>query len=152
MNAKVSDFGLSKHITRFEVTHVTTVVKGTAGYLDPEYYSTQQLTEKSDVYSLGIVLFEIICGREPLSQNCPPDEFNLVFWAKPLLESHSYHSVVDKVIENKYNLKSMEIVSQLAIRCTDRKGSRRPTMGEILRDLLSALSFTEEKLGDMSSV
>ncbi|KAG5252191.1 LRR receptor serine/threonine-protein kinase [Salix suchowensis] len=80
MNAKVCDFGLSKQVMQADATHVTTVVKGTAGYLDPEYYSTQQLTEKSDVYSFGVVLLELICGREPLRRSGTPDSFNLVLW------------------------------------------------------------------------
>ncbi|KAK1257893.1 putative LRR receptor-like serine/threonine-protein kinase [Acorus gramineus] len=80
MKAKVSDFGLSKQLPQADITHVTTAVKGTAGYLDPEYYYTQQLNEKSDVYSFGVVLLELICGREPLCHAGTPDSYNLVLW------------------------------------------------------------------------
>lgn len=107
LNAKICDFGLSKQVTQADASHVTTMVKGTAGYLDPEYvsffgqnpyqsgvyntinvtflnlrryYTTQQLTEKSDVYSFGVVLLELICGRAPLRRTGSPDSFNLVLW------------------------------------------------------------------------
>ncbi|CAM6004209.1 unnamed protein product [Sphagnum balticum] len=63
----MADFGLSKLTTVEGASHVSTIVKGTAGYLDPEYYMSQQLTEKSDVFSFGIVLLEIICGRQPIN-------------------------------------------------------------------------------------
>lgn len=142
MNAKVCDFGLSKQIVQADATHVTTVVKGTAGYLDPEYYSTQQLTEKSDVYSFGVVLLELICGREPLTHTGSPDTYNLVLWAKPYLQAGDYN-VVDKNLQNNYSTESLKRVASIASRCVERDASQRPTMAEVLSELKEALAIEE---------
>ncbi|GLJ07608.1 hypothetical protein SUGI_0070710 [Cryptomeria japonica] len=138
INAKVCDFGLSKQMVQADATHVTTVVKGTAGYLDPEYYSTQQLTEKSDVYSFGVVLLELICGREPLSHSGSPDTYNLVLWAKPHLQAENY-DVVDPSLENNYKIESLKRVARVAAQCVERDASQRPTMAEVLSELKEAL-------------
>ncbi|MCO5566646.1 hypothetical protein L7F22_020323 [Adiantum nelumboides] len=66
--AKVSDFGLSKPVPQSVLTHITTGVKGTFGYLDPEYAQTQKLTEKSDVYGFGVLLLELVTGNKAVMQ------------------------------------------------------------------------------------
>ncbi|KAG1370062.1 putative LRR receptor-like serine/threonine-protein kinase [Cocos nucifera] len=140
MNAKVGDFGLSKQVLRADATHVTTAVKGTAGYLDPEYYATQQLTEKSDVYSFGVVLLELICGREPLSHAGSPDSYNLVLWAKPHLQAGSFE-IVDESLKECFDAESMRKASSIAVRCVERDASERPTMAEVLAELKEAYSI-----------
>ncbi|XP_034690063.1 probable LRR receptor-like serine/threonine-protein kinase At5g48740 isoform X2 [Vitis riparia] len=140
MNAKVCDFGLSKQVTQADATHVTTVVKGTAGYLDPEYYSTQQLTEKSDVYSFGVVLLELICGREPLSHSGTPDSFNLVLWAKPYLQAGAFE-IVDESIKGNFDVESMRKAALIASRSVERDAAQRPVMAEVLAELKEAYSI-----------
>ncbi|BAB09427.1 receptor protein kinase-like protein [Arabidopsis thaliana] len=140
MNAKVSDFGLSKQFTKADASHITTVVKGTAGYLDPEYYSTLQLTEKSDVYSFGVVLLELICGREPLSHSGSPDSFNLVLWARPNLQAGAFE-IVDDILKETFDPASMKKAASIAIRCVGRDASGRPSIAEVLTKLKEAYSL-----------
>ncbi|KAG0461086.1 hypothetical protein HPP92_021383 [Vanilla planifolia] len=140
MNAKVADFGLSRQIPLPETSHITTAVKGTAGYLDPEYYDTQQLTEKSDVYSFGVVLLELICGREPLSHAGSPDTYNLVLWAKPYLQASSFE-IVDENLKGDFNVESMKKAASVAVRCVEREAAHRPTMAEVLAELKEAYSL-----------
>ncbi|XP_024967603.1 probable LRR receptor-like serine/threonine-protein kinase At5g48740 [Cynara cardunculus var. scolymus] len=140
LNAKVCDFGLSKQVTQADVSHVTTMVKGTAGYLDPEYYATQQLTEKSDVYSFGVVLLELICGREPLRRTGSPDSFNLVLWAKPYLQAGAFE-IVDESLKETYDEESMRNTASIASRSVDSDASQRPTIAEVLAALKEAYSI-----------
>lgn len=81
LRAKVADFGFARlGAIEADVTHVSTQVKGTAGYLDPEYLQTYQLTVKSDVYSFGVLLVEMITGRRPIEPKREMKERVTVKW------------------------------------------------------------------------
>lgn len=81
MRAKVADFGFAKlGEVDSDKTHFSTKVKGTIGYLDPEYMKTNQLTAKSDVYSFGVLLLEIFTGRRPVELKRPSNERVTLKW------------------------------------------------------------------------
>ncbi|KAG0631232.1 hypothetical protein M758_1G237200 [Ceratodon purpureus] len=141
--SKISDFGLSKPTAHMGKN---TLIRGTAGYLDPEYFNTMQLTEKSDVFSFGVVLMEILCGREPLSSNCSPDAYNLVAWVRPALQDaipKGDVSVVDKALGNQFILRSLAIVANIALQCTEKEGAQRPSIAEVVRELKRALDVED---------
>lgn len=81
LHAKVADFGFARLAAEDPcATHISTQIKGTAGYLDPEYLRTYQLTEKSDVYSFGVLLVEMMTGRHPIETNRTIDERVTIKW------------------------------------------------------------------------
>ncbi|XP_062082453.1 probable LRR receptor-like serine/threonine-protein kinase At1g67720 [Humulus lupulus] len=144
MRAKVSDFGFSKVSVDGE-SHVSSVVRGTVGYLDPEYYNSQQLTDKSDIYSFGIILLELISGQEAIScdsfgLNCR----NIVQWAKQHIESGDIHSIVDPALHNEYNIQSMWKIAEKALMCVQPHGYMRPSISEVLKEVQDAILIETE--------
>lgn len=147
LKGKLADFGLSRMAIDEEATHVTTTVKGTAGYLDPEYFRTQKLTERSDVYSFGVVLLEILCGRPPINPNLPEDEINLIQWVKPHVENESAEEiaeVIDGRLGGNYDMKSITGIAKVALRCVEAKPSSRPSVSEVVADIKEAIIHENE--------
>ncbi|KAJ3677895.1 hypothetical protein LUZ60_001698 [Juncus effusus] len=133
-NPKVSDFGLAK-LLGSERSYVTTRVMGTFGYVAPEYASTGMLNERSDVYSFGILIMEIISGRNPVDYSRPPGEVNLVEWLKNMVTSRNYEGVLDpKLGENPSN-RALKKILLVALRCVDPDSNKRPKMGHVIHML-----------------
>lgn len=100
-----------------------------SGYLDPEYVITQELTEKSDVYSYGIVLLELISGRRAIQDNK-----NIIEWAQVFLESESrLDELVDPYLGETYEFDQLQTVIGIVRWCTQREGRVRPSVKQILR-------------------
>ncbi|XP_011028452.1 PREDICTED: probable leucine-rich repeat receptor-like protein kinase At5g49770 isoform X3 [Populus euphratica] len=138
LNAKVADFGLSKPMDNSELILATTQVKGTMGYIDPEYQKTLLLTEKSDVYGFGVVLLELVSGRKPLERGK-----YLVAEVSSLLDRkkdlYSLHELLDPSIGLDTKPKGLDRIVDLAMKCVQEKGSDRPTMGEVVKEIENIL-------------
>ncbi|XP_030452719.2 proline-rich receptor-like protein kinase PERK1 [Syzygium oleosum] len=141
--AKVSDFGLAKFFSgsTANVSHISTRVVGTFGYLAPEYASSGKLTEKSDVYSFGVVLLELITGNPPImrTESWTNDGQGLVDWARPLLNQASETGKMDKIVDARLrkNYDSDEMLSMIgcAAACVRHSAWLRPRMSQIVRAL-----------------
>ncbi|KAG9444048.1 hypothetical protein H6P81_015388 [Aristolochia fimbriata] len=133
-NSKVSDFGLAK-LLGSERSYVTTRVMGTFGYVAPEYASTGMLNERSDVYSFGILIMEIISGRNPVDYSRPPGEVNLVEWLKTMVSNRNPEGVLDPKIAEKPSSRALKRALLVALRCVDPDVQKRPKMGHVIHML-----------------
>ncbi|XP_028802850.1 nodulation receptor kinase-like isoform X2 [Neltuma alba] len=152
MCAKVADFGFSKYAPQEGDSGASLEVRGTAGYMDPEYYTTQQLSAKSDVFSFGMVLLEIVSGREPLNTRRPRDEWNLVEWAKPYIRASKIDEIVDPNIKGGYHAEAMWRVVETALSCIEPFSVHRPSMADIVRELEDALIIENNASEYMKSI
>ncbi|KAL6527359.1 hypothetical protein OROGR_016449 [Orobanche gracilis] len=135
-NAKVSDFGLAKLIDS-DRSYITTRVMGTFGYVAPEYASTGMLNERSDVYSFGILIMEIVTGRNPVDYGRSPGEANLVDWLKTMVSNRNAEGVLDpRLPQNEVPpSRALKRILLVALRCVDPNAQKRPKMGHVVHML-----------------
>ncbi|KAL4305370.1 hypothetical protein AHAS_Ahas16G0071500 [Arachis hypogaea] len=143
-HAKVADFGLAKQAPEGRANYLSTRVMGTFGYVAPEYAMTGHLLVKSDVYSYGVVLLELLTGRKPVDMSQPTGQENLVTWARPILrDKDRLEEIADPKLGGKYPKEDFVRVCTIAAACVAPEANQRPTMGEVVQSLKMVQRITE---------
>ncbi|KAH9727155.1 protein kinase domain-containing protein [Citrus sinensis] len=135
--AKVSDFESLVPISSDDETAMSTMIRGTVGYLDPEYAHTGILTKKIDVYSFGVVLVELLTGMNPdsyvaLASN---EKISMVPYFLDSIENNSLRQILNFQVADESEMEEIEIVAELASKCLRIRGTERPTMKEVSEEL-----------------
>ncbi|BFI09155.1 protein MpRLK-Pelle_WAK1 [Marchantia polymorpha subsp. ruderalis] len=154
-NVKVADFGLSKLVPLEDTAAyaVTTAIQGTPGYMDPGLLDQYELTDKSDVYSYGVLLLVILTGQRPVDLRRQPRDQNLVNRCNRLMTQGLFADIIDPILseaaESPYTLEAMDAVAKLAMKCVSRDGHDRPTMKEVVSELHTIQRKTETSVSKM---
>ncbi|KAF8007198.1 hypothetical protein BT93_K1253 [Corymbia citriodora subsp. variegata] len=145
---KVADFGLSKLMDRGKMTNSDfSRIRGTRGYMAPEWVSNLSITSKVDVYSYGIVMLEMVTGISPtttihsLESRGDAKQIRLVPWARNKMNElgrmeSRLEEMVDPALKGEYDVKKMEILIEVALKCVEEDKDARPTMGQVVEMLL----------------
>uniref|UniRef100_A0A7N2N8B6 non-specific serine/threonine protein kinase n=1 Tax=Quercus lobata TaxID=97700 RepID=A0A7N2N8B6_QUELO len=152
LQAKIADFGFSKFFTEGQ-SHLSTAIVGTMGYLDPEYYTSNRLTERSDVYSFGIVLLELITGKRAIIKSHNKDNTNIVDWVSPLLARGDIRNIIDPRMPGNFDTNSVWKAIETAIACVPLISIQRPSMSHVVIELKECLEIEkvhEQDCGPMT--
>ncbi|XP_031116721.1 putative leucine-rich repeat receptor-like protein kinase At2g19210 [Ipomoea triloba] len=138
LQAKLSDFGLSRVFTIEDGSYVSTRVVGTPGYLDPEYYESHRLTEKSDVYNFGIVILELISGRPVIVVN--DEKSHILQWVSLFLETGDIKKIIDPRLNEEFDVNCVWKALELAMACASPIPIGRPNMDYVVMELKECLA------------
>ncbi|KAL5541755.1 hypothetical protein UlMin_009465 [Ulmus minor] len=128
---QISDFGLAKWLPDQWTHHIVSKIEGTFGYLPPEFFMHGIVDEKTDVYAYGVLLLELITGRQALDSS----QKSLVMWAQPLLSKSSVKELVDPCLDNAYDVEQMNRVISIASMCIHQSSINRPQMNQVVQIL-----------------
>ncbi|KAH0905720.1 hypothetical protein HID58_037547 [Brassica napus] len=141
--AKLADFGLSRSFQTESRSHVSTLVAGTPGYLDPLCFETNGLNEKSDIYSFGVVLLEMITGKTAISES-QRKRVHVSDWVISILKStNDVNNVIDSKMPKDFDANSVWKVVELALASVSQNVSERPNMQQIVKGLNECLQREE---------
>ncbi|XP_042442793.1 LRR receptor-like serine/threonine-protein kinase FEI 1 [Zingiber officinale] len=135
LEARVSDFGLAK-LLEDEESHITTIVVGTFGYLAPEYMQSGRATEKTDVYSFGVLVLEVLSGKRPTDSVFIEKGLNIVGWLNFLIVENRPREIIDPMCEGT-QIESLDALLSVAIQCVSSSPEDRPTMHRVVQMLES---------------
>ncbi|MCL7030675.1 hypothetical protein MKW94_022973 [Papaver nudicaule] len=145
---KISDFGLAKLGPTGDKTHISTRVIGSTAYRDPEYAMTGKLTLKSDIYSFGVVLLELITGRKAVDTTGLLEVKNLVEWARPQFKDRKkFPKMADPLLQGRYPVQGLHQALAVAAMCLQLDAEARPIIG----DVVTALSYLSSQTYDPDS-
>ncbi|RWR81118.1 LRR receptor-like serine/threonine-protein kinase FEI 1 isoform X1 [Cinnamomum micranthum f. kanehirae] len=140
LEARVSDFGLAR-LLKDEESHITTIVAGTFGYLAPEYMQSGRATEKTDVYSFGVLVLEVLSGKRPTHSAFIEKGLNIVGWLNYLVVENRKRDIIDPHCEG-VKMESLDALLSVAIQCVLSTPEDRPTMHRVVQVLESEVMTT----------
>ncbi|KAG6511699.1 hypothetical protein ZIOFF_029776 [Zingiber officinale] len=135
--AVVGDFGLAKLLDHDD-SHVTTAVRGTVGHIAPEYLSTGQSSDKTDVFGFGTLLLELISGRRVLEFGKGPSQNQkgaMLDWVRKVYQEKKLDLLLDRDLGTDYDRIELAEMVQVALLCTQFLPAHRPKMSEVVRML-----------------
>lgn len=145
LNPKISDFGLAK-LHDEEKTHVTTRVAGTIGYMAPEYALWGYLTHKADLYSFGVVVLELVAGKNNMKYHPDENYVCLLDWALVLQKKGKFLELVDPRLGSYYDKEEALRMIKVALRCTNPSPALRPNMSAVVNMLEGRLNVDESNI------
>eukprot|EP00243_Klebsormidium_subtile_P004644 TRINITY_DN18792_c0_g1_i1.p1 TRINITY_DN18792_c0_g1~~TRINITY_DN18792_c0_g1_i1.p1 ORF type:complete len:389 (-),score=81.84 TRINITY_DN18792_c0_g1_i1:478-1644(-) len=146
LNAKIGDFNIASLAPDAASRLQSTRVLGTFGYHAPEYAMTGQLTAKSDIYSFGVVLLELLTGRKPVDHKMPRGQQSLVTWATPRLTEDKVKQIMDPKLNGDYPTKAVAKMAAVAALCTQYEADFRPKMSVVVKGLTSLLNYQKQQV------
>ncbi|XVF59983.1 hypothetical protein PTKIN_Ptkin08bG0006100 [Pterospermum kingtungense] len=147
-NPKLSDFGLAKFGPSGDKSHVSTRIMGTHGYCAPEYLTSGKLTMKSDIFSFGVVLLELITGREALDDSRAREERFLVDWALPMLkDGMNVVHLADPLLRGQFSRSTLKKALEVAITCIQENANSRPSISDVVLalDYLTSHPYNQDE-------